>query len=225
MVEENSMSSYAATDCAPAAPAVAGAVAAPSPGAIFRAPFDPGSSAQFRAPSLTSLAEKLMHEIRETGRANWRQPFRLASYFKAWQRRRASGRAFSHAQLALGRSMYAAGIDDGESRVRMHSLDDENHGTEAATPSGKALYVQRAKLLIRLAASALAEEAPLPGADAEYRGARAAQAALRTHDAELAAAKALLMPPGKLDWCRVAVGYGTISCFLFLAVLLVWILA
>jgi hypothetical protein len=156
--------------------------------------------------------------------ANWRQPVRLASYVKAWRRRRISGRAFSDAQLALGRRMYTAGIDDGESEGRMQFLDNEGRGTEAAKPSSKARDAERARLLIRLAASALAEEAPLPGADAEYRRAQEARAALREHDTELATAKALLIPQGKVGWCRVAVGCGAMGFFLFLAAFLVRIL-
>jgi hypothetical protein len=156
--------------------------------------------------------------------ASWRHPFRLARYVKAWRRRRASGQALADAQLALGRRMYIAGIDDGESGVRMRFLNDGGRGAEAAQPSGKALDAERAKVLIRLAVSALAEEAPLPGADLAYRHAREAHAALRKHDADLAAAKALLIPQDRVAWCRVAVGYAAMGFFLFLAACLVWVL-
>ncbi len=216
------MSSHAAAARAPAEADVPGAVARP-PGALPRAPFDPGPPVHCRAHFLSFAAKNLVHGIREACTATWRQPFRWASYVKAWRRRRTSGRAFSDAQLALGRRMYAAGIDDGESGVRVQFLDSEGRGTEAAEPSSKALDAERVKLLIRLATSALAEEAPLPGADAEYRRARDARAALRKHDAELAAAKALLIPRDEVGWCRVAVGCAALGFLLFLAAFFVWV--
>ena len=43
---------------------------------------------------------------------------------------------------------------------------------------GKAVKLQREKLILQLADAALAEEGPLPGADNEYQTARKAEAAL-----------------------------------------------
>src|SRR5690348_10165946 len=137
MVEENTMSSHAATACAPAEPDVPGTVA-PPPATLSRAPSDPGPPVHRGTPFLGFAAKDFVHGIREACTAGWRQPFRWASYVKAWRRRRISGRAFSDAKLALGRRMYAAGIDDGESGVRMRFLDNEGRGTEAAKPSSKA---------------------------------------------------------------------------------------
>jgi hypothetical protein len=48
----------------------------------------------------------------------------------------------------------------------------------SATVAGKGLTAERRKLLLRLAAAALEDDAPLPGADAEYETAKQAQAAL-----------------------------------------------
>jgi hypothetical protein len=170
------------------------------------------------------VGKRLAHEVRQVCKATWNHPFRFASFLRAWRRRRVSRQAFSDAQLALGRSMYAAGIDDGECGARIHTLDDEPGGAGDPAPSDETPDGRRKPRLIRLAASALAEEGPLPGADVEYGAARAAHAALRQQDEELAAAKALLIPRDKAGCCRVAFGYGTIGLLLVAAVGAVWVL-
>ena len=74
--------------------------------------------------------------------------------------------------------MYAAGIDDGQLASQIAHLDEIIGQAEAARCSARALRADRKKLVLQLAAAALEEEAPLPGADAEYQKAREAQAAL-----------------------------------------------
>jgi hypothetical protein len=184
----------------------------------------PRALANGRFPSLSSVGKQLAHEVRQVCKATWDQPFRLARCLRAWRRRRVFYQAFSDAQLALGRRMYTAGIDDGECGAQVHTLDNEQCGAEAVKPSGKTPAGRRRKLLVQLADSALAEEGPLPGADAAYKAARKAQAALREQDEELAAAKTLLMPPDKADYCRVAIGYGTMGFFLAVAAAVLWVL-
>jgi len=98
--------------------------------------------------------------------------------------------------------MFAAGIDDGELGAKLAALDGWGGRTE------------REVLLIQLAA-ALEDDAPLPGADAEYRRARQAEAALRRHDA-LRAVEVLLRQSA--PWRRLALGYGAVGCLALLAV-------
>jgi hypothetical protein len=97
-----------------------------------------------------------------------------------WRRRRLSG-ALAEAQAALGERMYAAGIDDGELGARISALDEQLRRAEAAGGSTQALKAARHQLVLQLAAAALEEDGPLPGADAEYRRAREALAALERH--------------------------------------------
>jgi len=92
-------------------------------------------------------------------------------------------RAFTAAKLALGERMYAAGIDDGSLGAQIAALAQKIRRAEAARLPPGPLLSQRRELLLRLAAAALEVEAPLPGADAEYEKARAAQAALRAGEA------------------------------------------
>ena len=47
------------------------------------------------------------------------------------------------------------------------------------------LKAARSQLVLQLAAAALEDDAPLPGADAEYDRAREAQAALQWHEMEM----------------------------------------
>ena len=98
-----------------------------------------------------------------------------------WRRRRLSG-AFVEAQAALGERMYAVGIDDGELGARISASEEQLRRAIAVGGSTKALKATRRQLVQQLAAVALVDDGPLPGADAEYRRAREAQAALDRHE-------------------------------------------
>jgi hypothetical protein len=117
-----------------------------------------------------------------TAMATLSKPLRLAKHgMDLWRKRRLSG-AFVDAQAALGARMYAAGIDDGEHGAMISVLDDQLHWTEAVGGSTQALKAARYHLVLQLAAAALEDDGPLPGADAEYRRAREAQAALERYE-------------------------------------------
>jgi len=73
--------------------------------------------------------------------------------------------------------MVAAGIDDGQLAAQIASLDERIRRGEAS----RVLRADRKKLVLQLAAAALEEEAPLPGADAEYQKAWVVQAALQAY--------------------------------------------
>ena len=90
--------------------------------------------------------------------------------------------AFVEAQAALGECMYAAGIDDGELGAKISAVDEQLRRAEAVGGSTQALKAARRQVVLQLAAAALEDDGPLPGADAEYRRAREAQAALDRHE-------------------------------------------
>jgi hypothetical protein len=100
-----------------------------------------------------------------------------------WHKRRLSG-AFAEAQAALGERMYAAGIDDGELGARINALNETLRRAEAVRGSTQALKAARRQLVLQLAAAALEDDGPLPGADAEYRRVKDAQAALDRYEKE-----------------------------------------
>jgi len=77
--------------------------------------------------------------------------------------------------------MYAAGVDDGQLAAQIANLDEIIRQAEAARRSARALRADRKKLVLQLAAAAMEEEAPLPGAAVEYQKAREVQAALQAH--------------------------------------------
>ena len=117
-----------------------------------------------------------------TAIATLSKPLQLAKHgMDLWRRRRLSG-AFAEAQAALGERMYAAGIDDGELGARISAVDEQLRRTEAVGHSTQALRATRRQLVLQLAAVALVDDGPLPGADAEYSRAREAQAALERHE-------------------------------------------
>jgi hypothetical protein len=98
-----------------------------------------------------------------------------------WRKRQLNG-AFLEAQAVLGGRMYAAGIDDGELGAKISALDEQLRRAEAVGRSTQALKAARRQLILQLAAAALEDDGPLPGADAEYRRAREARAALERHE-------------------------------------------
>jgi hypothetical protein len=97
-----------------------------------------------------------------------------------WRRRRLVG-AIAETHATLGECMYAAGIDDGEHGAKISALDERLRRAEAVGGSTQALKATRHQLILKLAAAALEDGGPLPGADAEYHKAREAQVALDLH--------------------------------------------
>lgn len=77
-------------------------------------------------------------------------------------------REFDAARLALGQRMYAVGIDDGETGALISAVNQQILAARYAGASWEALEAQREKLFLRLADAALENDAPLPGADAEF---------------------------------------------------------
>ena len=117
-----------------------------------------------------------------TAMATLTKPLQVVKHgMNLWRKRRLSG-AFVEAQAALGERMYAAGIDDGELGAKISALDEQMHWAEAVGGSTQELKATRRLLVLQLAAAALEDDGPLPGADAEYRRASEAQAALERHE-------------------------------------------
>jgi hypothetical protein len=110
------------------------------------------------------------------------KPRRLVKQgINSWRKWRLSG-AFVEAQAALGECMYAAGIDDGDLGAKISALNEHLRQVESVGGDTLALKAARRQLILQLAAAALEEDGPLPGADAEYRRAREAQATLFGHE-------------------------------------------
>lgn len=86
---------------------------------------------------------------------------------------------YATAQLALGERMAAVGLDDGRLGSQIARLEAALRHPGTAGATRQALLAERERLLRELADAALADDAPLPGADAEFRRASAARAALR----------------------------------------------
>jgi hypothetical protein len=117
-----------------------------------------------------------------TAMATLAKPVLLVMHgIKLWHKSRLSG-ALVEAETALGERMFAVGIDDGEHGAKIGAVDDQLRRAEAVGGSTQALKTARCQLILQLAAAALEDDGPLPGADAEYRGAREAQAALDSHE-------------------------------------------
>jgi hypothetical protein len=78
--------------------------------------------------------------------------------------------------------MVAAGIDDGEHGTKISALDEQLRRAEAVGGSTRTLKAARRQLILQLAAAAMEDDGPLPGADDEYCRAKEAQAALEMHE-------------------------------------------
>ena len=82
--------------------------------------------------------------------------------------------------------MYAAGIDDGALGAQVAALDQRIRRADVTRLPIGPLLAQRRELLLRLATAALEDDAPLPGAGAEYERAKSALMALRREEARVA---------------------------------------
>ncbi len=103
----------------------------------------------------------------------WAGPI-VGRFLKPRPDREALRLAFDTARVALGERMYAVGIDDGETSQLIARVEARlwSGGDEAIS-----LRLERSKLIRRLADAALENDAPLPGADAEFDWAWAAKLA------------------------------------------------
>jgi len=98
---------------------------------------------------------------------------RLTAFIRGGRaHRRSLELALVEAKRVLGEQMVAAGIDDGQLLAQIAVVEEKIRGaaTRRLLREGKA---QRERLLLQLADAALEDDAPLPGADAEYQAARA----------------------------------------------------
>jgi hypothetical protein len=93
-------------------------------------------------------------------------------------------RAFVDAKIVLGERMYAAAIDDGQLGSQIAAVDERIRQAHSSQAAGEMLKAERRRLLLRLAEAALEEDAPLPGADAEYARARTAQTVLQGYSVQ-----------------------------------------
>jgi hypothetical protein len=125
-----------------------------------------------------------------TAMAILNKPLQLAKHgMNLWRKHRLSG-AFVEAQAALGERMFAAGVDDGEFGAKISALDGQLLWAKVVGGSVHALKSIRHQLVLQLAAAALENDGPLPGANTEYRKTRDAQAALERHEKGMGASKA-----------------------------------
>ena len=98
--------------------------------------------------------------------------------------KRSLKRAFIDAKIALGAGVYAAGIDDGRLGSQIAAVGERMCQAHSSQAAGEMLKAERRRLLLRLAEAALEEDAPLPGADAEYARARTAKTALQAYSVQ-----------------------------------------
>jgi hypothetical protein len=108
----------------------------------------------------------------------WKRFLEMIRRATALWRSRSLEQVLIEAKNALGERMLAADIDDGQIGAEIALLDEKMLQTTASRVVS-ALMVERRKLVLRLAEAALEDDAPLPGADDEYRKVREVQAKIR----------------------------------------------
>jgi hypothetical protein len=106
------------------------------------------------------------------------RPIRWLKQVRRRRQCRLLAAAFADARRTLGRQMFAAGIDDGETGEQIAAIDASLAFEGLEGGEAQDLRSQRTLLLIRLADAALENDAPLPGADDEFAQALALKHAL-----------------------------------------------
>lgn len=79
--------------------------------------------------------------------------------------------AFNQTCHSLGFRMWSAGIDDGETGVKIEELQERLRYARKADLPLYGMESLLSELFVRLGLAALDEDAPLPGADEEYAAA------------------------------------------------------
>jgi hypothetical protein len=87
--------------------------------------------------------------------------------------RKSVAQALAAARLALGKRMYLAGIDDGQTCGAIDSLTTAMQESGIDANRRALLRAERERLFLQLADEALRYECPLPGAQQEYDFVRA----------------------------------------------------
>lgn len=161
--------------------------------------------------------KRALGEVREIGIATWDQAARLVKYGRSLWRNRTLGRTALNTQLALGDRMYRVGSGDPQVRSQIAGMDEKIRQAEARKESARALNSEREKLLLQLAAAALGQSVPPPGAEAECAKAKEAQEAMQRHVEATARARAALPPKDRRARGRVLIGIGTVGGLCLLA--------
>jgi len=110
-------------------------------------------------------------------------PLRYVRAARTRRRRETLERDYRSARLALGKRMFAAGIDDGETSARIAATDQQLLQVGLTGRPRELLQARRTALLLKLADAALEDDAPLPGADEEFAQALALKQALEVESA------------------------------------------
>jgi hypothetical protein len=106
------------------------------------------------------------------------RPIRWLKQVRQRRQSRLLADAFADVRRLLGRQMFAAGIDDGETGRQIAEIDAVLAREDLEGGEAQDLRSQLGLLLIRLADAALENDAPLPGADEEFVQALALKLAL-----------------------------------------------
>ena len=126
------------------------------------------------------MSTAIAPELSQTPPSLFGRPLRWLQQARDRRRTRLLDQAYAEARLALGRQMYAAGIDDGETGELIAGLDARLAAAGLAPGEAQELRARRLLLLLRLADAALEDDAPLPGADAEFEHALQLKGALHS---------------------------------------------
>jgi antitoxin component YwqK of YwqJK toxin-antitoxin module len=164
-------------------------------------------------PQTTTWWMRLLAEFRETVTETVGQIARLVRNAKARRRQRLLKRASLAAQLNLSQKMVQVGVGDLQLRSQIATQEQRIREAETAKRATNPLIVERDKLLLKLAAAALAQQKAALGTEADFAKARAADNLLRRHVATLTGAKVPLPPADHTTRRRVLVGFGAVGAF------------
>jgi hypothetical protein len=159
----------------------------------------------------------LFREIREIVGATARQTTRLFGYGFGIAQTHVLLRKARGAQLALGNRMYEAGVGDEAIRRQIASLDDRIASVALGKGPTKQMEAEKAGLMIRLAADALAHDVAPTGAAAEHSGVISARDAVEAHRSLMESTRADLAPQDTITWRRIGLGYGAVMLALTFA--------
>ena len=153
-------------------------------------------------------------EVERTLTATLQQTSRLIRYGLAFWHTRRLQRQAMETQANLGRQMFEAQVGDENLRAQLNQVAERICSVQATKGSTRLLELERKGLYLRLAEPVTKQAESVPGTATQHELARAAQAALQTHEQEHQRARSELWPMEKTNRLRVGFGYTTVALLL-----------
>ncbi len=161
-----------------------------------------------------SFGQRFVAESGAVALATFLQTVRPISYVFSLQKRNKLRRKAADAQFTLGQRMYELKIGDKKLASKIQELGERVHNIEAVRGDAREAAAERKGLIAQMAEPAMSRDKVPESIEGEHERARTAKIKLQDQEHSLAGALGGLLPPDRLGWRRIIIGYGLAFSFL-----------